>query len=352
MKIFFIRLENTVFGGAERYLSRLTEALSTQKIDYEIIHGKAPKMLASWIKALCLNFQVSHIKKDNFYFSLARITCPTLYRAGDGVHRQYMRALNKKWWQNPIHITYCYLEKKCFQNAKLIIANSQKVKQEIIENYAIPSEKIKVIYNGITPFSFSRDTARLKISNEFNIPKERKIILLVGSGFKRKGVDNFLKIVALLKSDVQAIVVGKDKNIDFYREKAAKLGIKNKVVFTGLRSDVNDFYAASDLFLFPALYEPFPNVTLEAMNCNNVVISSKETGVAELLPKELVIQSPTQTAELIDELFTDENKLNRAKQRCHAIALECSMEKNVRETLEAIQLCSSILLPTRIRRLG
>ena len=95
-KITFLRLKPSKFGGAEVYLERLTNELLKRDIDFEIKHTTAPKFLASWIKAIWFNIETCLFKKDKFYFSLERVICPDIYRAGDGVHKVFLE-VEKKW---------------------------------------------------------------------------------------------------------------------------------------------------------------------------------------------------------------------------------------------------------------
>ena len=147
-KIYFIREKNTNFGGAEVYLSRLSHALKKQNIEHEIIFSNIPVFLPSWLRIILFNLRLIISKRDRLYFSLERIICPDIYRAGDGVHKIFL-SIEKKSKFNPLHPLYLYLEKRCFNNAKRIIANSEMVKREIIDCYQISPEKISVIYSGI-----------------------------------------------------------------------------------------------------------------------------------------------------------------------------------------------------------
>ena len=131
-KLYLIRSGKTKFGGAENYLFRLSNALKRDKIDHQIINSYLPKFLPSWIRALLFNLQLIFIKKNKFFYSLDRITCADLYRAGDGVHKAFLKIENKSKF-NLLHPTYLFLEKKCFINSKSIIANSKMVKEEIIK---------------------------------------------------------------------------------------------------------------------------------------------------------------------------------------------------------------------------
>ncbi len=329
MKITFLRLKPNKFGGAEKYLQRLTEELKKRDIDFEIRYSTAPKFLASWIKAVWFNVEVCFFKKNKFYFSLERITCPDIYRAGDGVHKVFLE-IEKKSKFNPLHLVYLYIEKRMFKNAKKIIANSNMVKNQIINTYNIKPEKIKVIYNGIP---LKEKVSFDDVKKEFNLSNE-KILLYVGSGFKRKGVKEALDIVSKLKDDFKFFVVGKEKNIQWYKNYAKSLGLENKVIFTGPRSDVDKFYSMADIFIFPTKYEPFSNVVLEALNFENVVFTTKMNGASEILPEEWIIDG--NTVNKIQELLNNNEKLYELKKKAKEISKNFSIERNVEKTLKVI----------------
>ena len=86
-KIYLIREDSSALGGAEIYLKRLSDKLTSYGIDHEVINSFFPRFLPSWLRVILFNIQVTVGKKGKFYFSLERIICPNVYRAGDGVHR-------------------------------------------------------------------------------------------------------------------------------------------------------------------------------------------------------------------------------------------------------------------------
>ena len=167
------------------------------------------------------------------------------------------------------------------------------VKNEIIRTYDINPNKIDIIYNGIEFKEVDYQRSFKKLSKEFGVIQDQPILLYVGSGFKRKGVEEFLRIVAMLKTKgVKAFVVGKENNMSYYQKLSKKLNIDNQIFFTGPRVDVNDFYTISDIFLFPTHYDPFSNVILEAMSFQNVVFTSKQNGASEILKDEFIMSNP------------------------------------------------------------
>ena len=334
----FIRANKTKFGGAENYLTCLSDALIKQHIDHQILNSKFPKFLPSWLRAILFNFQVCLFKDDKFYFSLDRITCPDIYRAGDGVHKVFLDIENKSKL-NPLHSTYLFLEKRCFKNSRCIIANSLMVKEQMIKTYDIDPSKIKVIHNGIAIKEINYQQSFEKLSKEFSLLEEQNIFLYVGSGFKRKGVEEFLKIVSELEiSNIKAFVIGKEKNIGYYQRLSKKLNIDNLVLFTGPREDVDDFYAISDIFILPTHYEPFSNVILEAMSFGNAVFTSKQNGASEILDDYFIMDSPKDLSVVsrINDLIINQAKLKQIKKENRAKSKQFSIEKNLSETLKVI----------------
>ncbi len=312
----------------------MTDELRKQDIAHEVIHSSVPKLLPSWIRTILFDLNVCRRKENKFYFSLERVRCPDIYRAGDGVHKVFMD-VEKKSKINPLHMVYLWIEEKMFNKAKIIIANSQMVKQQIISTYNIEPKKIEVIYNGVPLKPLANFES---IKKEFSI-KDEKILLYVGSGFKRKGVEEVLMIISKLQyQNIKCFIVGKEKKIDYYKNKAKELGIEKKVIFTGSRTDVDKFYSMSDIFLFPTHYEPFSNVILEAMSFGNAVFTTKQNGAAEILDEDYVMKDPQKFSivEKIDKLLLDKNKLSQVKEMNLKTVQGFSIEKNVEKTLKII----------------
>jgi UDP-glucose:(heptosyl)LPS alpha-1,3-glucosyltransferase len=213
------------------------------------------------------------------------------------------------------------------------------VKEQIIDTYNINPKKINIIYNGIELKEMDYKKSYDKLSKEFSISKNQYILLFVGSGFKRKGAVEFLQIISKLKTkDIKAFIIGKEKNIKYYKNLSKKLNIDNQVVFTGPRSDVDDFYSISDIFLFPTHYDPFSNVVLEAMNFENVVFTTKKNGASEILDKDFIMDKSYDTGVIssIDNLLNNKAALDKEKIKNKKLSKLFSIEKNLNTTLEVI----------------
>ena len=337
-KISFVRERFNPYGGSERYFQRLIDEISRRGIfEVEVLEFPQPKWLVSWIKLPLYNFIACLNKRGRFYFSNDRLTCLDIHRAGGGTHKAFLKT--KGFTLNPLHPVNLWLEKKTLENAKYIIANSNKVKQDILDSYPISEEKIKVIYNGVVLKSFDKQKAKKQLTKEFGIRADEKILLYVGSGFERKGVHELLQILSKLRQPFKAFIIGKEKKMAHYIKEAERLKLTDRIFFTSARQDVDTFYAASDIFILPTRYEPFSNVVLEALSFENIVFTTKQNGASEILDPHFVMKRPDDFSICgkIDDLLADSQSLERYQKAAREIAKNHSIQRNVNETIGLIE---------------
>lgn len=311
LNIALVRQRYTAFGGAERFVERAVAALRQDGTQITIITrdwpGEStnqalicnPPYLGSvwrdWGFARCVCTAVAEQSFD-LVQSHERIPCCDIYRAGDGVHREWLiqrRRAASRWGRiklggNPYHAYMVRAEEAMFRSPKLraVICISEMVKAEIMQHFGLPAAKLHVLYNGIDTERFHprlREAHRSALRHQLGIPEDDTLCLFVGSGFERKGVGALLEALAELPPSVRAVVVGRDKKLAAYRRRAERLGLGTRVYFAGGQKDILPWYGIADLFVMPTLYEPFGNVILEAMACGLPVVTSTKCGGAELI---------------------------------------------------------------------
>jgi UDP-glucose:(heptosyl)LPS alpha-1,3-glucosyltransferase len=106
--------------------------------------------------------------------------------------------------------------------------------------------------------------------------------------------------MAYLDNHIQMIVVGKDR-IKQYLSMAQRLGVEKRIHFAGPVSGVEKFYRASDMLVFPTIYEPFGNVCLEAIASGLPVVVSRICGASEVLSEGVngyIIEDPLDAREI------------------------------------------------------
>lgn len=79
---------------------------------------------------------------------------------------------------------------------QFLVAISQKVKHEFITNYSFPSERIKVIPNGVDVSKFKPEQLNRDLKQRLGIPFDKKIFIFVGNEFQRKGLKIILNGIA------------------------------------------------------------------------------------------------------------------------------------------------------------
>jgi UDP-glucose:(heptosyl)LPS alpha-1,3-glucosyltransferase len=225
-----------------------------------------------------------------------RVACCDVYRAGDGVHAQWLEERARVQGPlarfatraNPHHRYLLAAERNLFASKRLkaVICNSEMVREEIAKRFGTSREKLVLIRNAVDGTVFRpalRSEMRAAVRQQLRLPPEGNVVLHVGSGFERKGVAALLAAAARAATKPFVVVVGRDKRTEHYAGLARRLGIGERVRFTGAVSDVRPYYAAADAFVLASLYDPQPNAMLEAMACALPVVTTPRCGAAELL---------------------------------------------------------------------
>ncbi len=150
--------------------------------------------------------------------------------------------------------------------------------------YNTPDERLISLPPGIDPNRKRPGNAaeiRLQKRQEFGITEHEWMLLMVGTGFKTKGVDRSIATLAALpdtlRNRVKLVIIG-DGEHQTLDKQAEKLGVADQVLFLGGRSDVPDFLLAADLLLHPARKENTGTVILEALVAGLPVLVSDVCG--------------------------------------------------------------------------
>lgn len=289
-------------GGAEKYARLLAYAfhekgcqvrvLTTEPVEgtfpFEVI-SYAPKSKTSvsrlWdFESFCDEYLKAH--PTDIVFGHDRNRCQTHLRAGSGVHKAFLshrKEYEPKWktfrhMLNPLHTSLLHIEKTGFEHPdlKVLFVNSNLVKDEILSHYVIDPNKIAVIHNGVEWHSFQADFDTRTSSDRFEF-------LFIGNNFARKGLKPLLKGLALLPKDSYHLtVLGHDKHQKHFERLARGLN----VTFAGPQKNIRPYLQKADSLVIPSYYDPFANVTVEALAMGLFVISSKSNGGCEVLTKE------------------------------------------------------------------
>lgn len=317
-QVVLLKSGSSQHGGLEKSASRIAQAFLDKGMKVTILTtGEMPSQspipvvttkTLPWPAFLRMEqfdlFVRRWIQKHgaDLIFGMDRNRMQTHIRAGNGVHAAYLqsRLLTDGLLKtcichlNPLHRKILELEQEAFENPSLqkLFTNSNMVKTQVLEHYKVDPYKIEVIHNGVEWHEMQKDFAiwpekREEGLKRFFLDRNAFHLLFIGNGYSRKGLDKLLFALAQMPGEpIHLSVIGKDNRVDLYRAKAAQLGLQNRVHFFGPSNEIRLFYQLADCLVIPSFYDPFANVTIEALAMGLFVLSSKHNGGYEILNSE------------------------------------------------------------------
>lgn len=157
----------------------------------------------------------------------------------------------------------------------------QKIKQFDLSSV---EDEMSKIYGGVRNLVLQGIYKGQRIRKELGIPLDAKVVLSVGEVNKNKnhkvGIEAFAK---LRDKNTYYVICGRGPLMEAHKELAQSLGVGDRVVLTGYRTDVADFYKMADVFLFPSFREGLPVAVMEAMASGLPVVATRIRGSSDLV---------------------------------------------------------------------
>ncbi len=179
-----------------------------------------------------------------------------------------------------------------------IIAVSSSTKNDIINLYGIPKEKITVIHHGIDRNDNNMDNSKIINGND-------KFIFTLGTIGPRKNITSLIKAFKLLKKETKLphklIVGGKKESMS---DRKTKILDDKDIILTGYLkpAEKNILYKQADVFALPSCYEGFGLPVLEAMSYGTPVIASNVSALPEVTKNNAILVNPYNILEIKEAL--------------------------------------------------
>jgi UDP-glucose:(heptosyl)LPS alpha-1,3-glucosyltransferase len=302
MRVAIVRQRYNALGGAERFTARMLTALDRANVEATLITRSADGWGAR--RAIAVDpFHLGSLWRDASFARAARraweaggfdlvqsherIAGCDIYRAGDGVHAEWLEIRGAV--PGPYHRYLCAAERRMFAHPalKAVICNSTMVRREIERRFALAAQKLHVIPGGVDlDYFHPRHRAALRAGGraELGAGSEDIVFLFVGSGFWRKGLDAAIAALARCAgARFLLAVAGRDRQAARYARQAHDAGLGERVRLLGGRAEVRSLHAAADCFLLPTRYDPLPGAALEALAMGVPAIVGRRSGAAELV---------------------------------------------------------------------
>ena len=288
------RGHHAIVVSAGGRLSRPLKALGATHIDWPI--GRKTPLSLRWVRPLRRLFAAS---ENTLVHARSRLPAWLAYRALCGLPQA-----RRPRWITTVHGLYSVNRYSAIMTrGDAVIAVSKTVRDYILQNYPrTEARRVHLIYNGLEPAEFpyayrpSSDWLA-RWQREFPQTCQRRVLTLPGRLTRRKGHEDFIQLLARLKSrspitalPVYGLIVGgavgREPYLQELRDLCARLGLIENVdiSFTGQRADVREIYTISDLvFSLSTKPESFGRTVLEALSLGVPVVAYDHGGVGEIL---------------------------------------------------------------------
>jgi glycosyltransferase involved in cell wall biosynthesis len=223
------------------------------------------------------------------------------------------------------------------------VAVSNAVKHFMIHGRHIPSEKIRVIWNGIHLSSFKKSDKRKidKLRNELSISKNHFVLGTVTRFREEKGNEFLLKAIPKVIErfpNSRFFIAGDGPLRDRLNELKDNLELNNHVTFLGFRNDVVDLMSLFDIVVIPSITEGFGLAMAEAMAIGKPIVATEVGGLLELgKDKQSALFVPPANPEALANGII---KLLEAPQLCKKLAVsaqKASQDFGIKNNINLLQ---------------
>ena len=184
-----------------------------------------------------------------------------------------------------------WVEKTAYENADGVIAVSESMREDVMELYKVPRDKIRVIHNGIDLKQY-KPTLDQSILTRYGIDPEKPYVLFVGRITRQKGIIHLVRAIKWIRPGTQIVLcAGAPDTPEIAREMKERVAearreSANPIVWIPEivpKDDIIKLYSQAKLFICPSVYEPFGIINLEAMACGIPVVASAVGGIKEVV---------------------------------------------------------------------
>jgi glycosyltransferase involved in cell wall biosynthesis len=348
-------------GGAERNLYYLAPEMAKSKLRYGICCLTRKGELAAEVESLgvpvfSLGYRrryaaVTVLKLRRLLrerevkiihihlFEPGVIGRPAAWLAGVPVviTHEHGKTLWKRWHHR-------WFERLAARRTDLRIAVSRDIRELRLKQEHTPPEKIVLVDNAVEPSRFEvSEAARCAKREEIGVAGS-VVVGTVGRLVEAKSYDFFLEIAAEVSAkrpDVKFVLVGEGHLGESLHRMRDRLGLTDRVLFLGSRSDIPELLASMDLYVITSQREGLPVSLIEAMMAAKPIVATAVGGIPENLVdgEDGILVEPGNRKAFVEAvlgLLGDPDRMQALGQRARDKATARYSARTILETLETI----------------
>ncbi|GEM_PF-264913 len=187
----------------------------------------------------------------------------------------------------------CAQERSALTRARLLIANSERTRDDLLNHFGVAPGRVHVVYPGSDPAFGPACGAQRAAARAWLKKDDRPLVVFAGAlgHDSNKGFDVLFKAWQALCArpdwDCALIAAGGGRAVERWKRRTAEAGMEGRIEFTGFTDRIPDLLAAADLLVSPVRYEAYGMNVHEAICCGVPAMVTRTAGVAERYPAEL-----------------------------------------------------------------
>lgn len=239
----------------------------------------------------------------------------------------WFRVKNRLW-----HALACRREAKALRRARLVVANSERTRRDLVELVGVAAERVHTVYLGADAGPASA-RERVEARRWLGVEEGRPVVVFAGAlgHDHNKGFDTLWRawreLSAHAEWDALLIVAGGGRGLERWRARVEGASLSGGVRFLDFSERLAEVFAASDLLVSPVRYEAYGLNVHEAV-CRGVpALVSRQAGVAERYPEalsEMLLPDPEDAADLAARLLRWRSQMQSWKESFEPLAAQLS----------------------------
>lgn len=304
-KIIFV-IPSLRGGGAERIVLNIINGLNKDLFDCILVtfdsEGKYFNLISKDIKLISFNKKrarkcilglrkiIKKEKPDIIFSSIIQaniiVYLSTLFlrrniKIISRVSNFYSKIIESQSFLNNL------LFKKSLEKSNIVIAVSEKMKQDLKEKIPKIKNKILRIYNPIDINNINKK--RVEQLEDISL-KKGPVIISCGRLTEQKGYEYLINSISIIERDLKGIILyilGQGKLEKQLKNLVQELNLKNNIKFLGFQENPYKYFKNADLFVLSSLWEGLPGVLIEALASGTLVVSTDcPSGPSEIIKGE------------------------------------------------------------------